>query len=107
MKVHFERCLVDHFLISEEDITAVLKQSNKLSKILSFEALYISQIKPAVNTMDECCCGTQSCKYSKVLLLLLSIGTSANTQSTQYSTLLRIFKVARSSIALLAIFCAS
>jgi len=53
MKVHFEQCLVDPRTICEETIVTVLDQCNSTSKLLSLEALYIDQIKPALDTKDE------------------------------------------------------
>ena len=53
MKIHFEQCSVDPLTICEDDIVTVLDQCNSISKLLSLEALYINQIKPALNTKDE------------------------------------------------------
>ena len=53
MKAHFETCTTNPSEISEEQIAKVLDSSNSLSKLYALEALYISEIKPSLNTKDE------------------------------------------------------
>jgi len=53
MKAHFETCTTNSSEISEEIFTKILDSSNSLSKLYALEALYISEIKPSLNTKDE------------------------------------------------------
>ena len=53
MKAHFGTCTTNSSEISEEKITKILDRSNSLSKLYALEALYISEIKPSLNTKDE------------------------------------------------------
>ena len=53
MKSHFDVCGVDPLLIQDFDFVSVLDKAYKVSKLLTLEALYISKIKPVLNTKDE------------------------------------------------------
>ena len=60
MMAHFETCNSQTTEISVETITRVLDNFNSISKLYALEALYIAQIKPSLNTKDEC--RSRSCK---------------------------------------------
>ena len=53
MKSHFDACGVDPLSIQDFDFVSLLDKANKTSKLLTLEALYISKIKPVLNTKDE------------------------------------------------------
>ena len=53
MKSHFDACGVDRLSIQDFDFVSLLDKANKTSKLLTLEALYISKIKPVLNTKDE------------------------------------------------------
>ena len=50
MKSHFDACGVDPLSIQDFDFVSLLDKANKTSKLLTLEALYISKIKPVLNT---------------------------------------------------------
>ena len=52
MKSHFDVCGVDLLLIQDFDFVSVLDKAYKVSKLLTLEDLYISKIKPVLNTKD-------------------------------------------------------
>ena len=53
MKSYFDACGVDSLSIQDFDFVSLLDKANKTSKLLTLEALYISKIKPVLNTKDE------------------------------------------------------
>ena len=53
MKSHFDLCNIDPVSIQDYQFVTILDKANRLSKLLTLEALYITQIKPSLNTKDE------------------------------------------------------
>ena len=53
MKTHFETCNVNQLSIKDNSFVSILDKTNRISKLLTLEALYINQIKPVLNTKDE------------------------------------------------------
>ena len=53
MKSHFEQCSIDPLSIQDNNFVSILDRTNRISKLLTLEALHISQIKPLLNTKDE------------------------------------------------------
>ena len=51
MRAHLETCGVSD--LNELEDISIMGQSNVLCKLMTLEALYISQLKPSLNSKDE------------------------------------------------------